>query len=62
MSYEPFGNDKEWVRFKSLELAACVAKHRDETEVIRVAEGFYNFIMPKAVNLEIKGGKDAKKA
>ena len=58
---EYFADDREWVRFRCLEVAAERKKSAPMREILRDAESFCEFVMPKAQRLEINGGKDAKK-
>lgn len=59
MSYEPFENDRSWVKFKCLELASEVNKYRGANAIIEAAIEFERFVMPRASVLEIKGGRHA---
>lgn len=54
-----FADDKEWVKFRCLEVAAERKKLASVKEVISDAEEFLKFVLPRAEKLQIKGGKDA---
>lgn len=56
-----FGDDKEWAKFRILELAERAVPHKDPEAVLKAAKMFEQFVMPQAKTLTIIGGKDAKK-
>lgn len=62
MSDYPFIEDREWVRFRCLEVAARSAPFLSAEETIARAELFYNFVAPKATELKIaRDNNDAAK-
>jgi hypothetical protein len=56
-----FADDKEWAKFRILELAERAAPRKDPDTVLEIARKFEKFIMPAAAKLTLIERKDAKK-